>query len=192
MRRPGAYRCAGRDATAAAAGGAGDVAAPAPVSFLASVALPGLLGQLLLAADRDVVVAIGQLRHHRAAGAGLGLRHQPLQLGRAGCEVLALGLELLAFVEIVFGGIGERQARAVADAGATGQPAPSASSAAAASARKWLAMGRRRASDLRRQTMLRLPKAAAGVGIEALPWRPRSLMEGQRFGPEIIPIPLRR
>src|SRR6059058_1202561 len=47
----------------------------------ASVALPGLLGQPLLAANRDIVVAIGKLGHHDAAGAGLGFRHQPLQFG---------------------------------------------------------------------------------------------------------------
>ena len=85
---------------------------------MALVALPGLLGKSRLPSDRDVVVTIGELGHHGTGQAGIGLRHQALQLRAAGGEVLALGLQLLAVVEIVFGGIGERRGQAVAHIGA--------------------------------------------------------------------------
>src|SRR5713101_4482943 len=97
---------------------------------MALVALPGLLGKSGLPADGDVFVAIGEFGHHGTGDAGLGLRHQALQLRAAGGEVLALGLQLLAVVEIVFGGIGERRAQGVAHIGAA-----NASIAAAESAR---------------------------------------------------------
>src|SRR5262249_26856310 len=70
--------------------------------FLAAVFPPGLLGQLRLAAYRDVIVAVGNLGYDRTCDAGLGLRHQALQFGRAGREDLALRLELLAIVEVIF------------------------------------------------------------------------------------------
>ncbi len=78
---------------------------------MALVALPGLLGKSRLPADSDVFVAIGELGHHGTGQAGIGLRHQALQLRAAGGEGLALGLQLLAVVKFVFGGIGERRAQ---------------------------------------------------------------------------------
>ena len=108
-------------------------AAPAPAGDrrrgLASVALPGFLGELRLPAHRDVFVAIGDFGHDRPADAGFRLRHQPLQFRGAGGKALALGLQLLAIVEIVFGGIGERRRMfspmpAQPDRPARAQPAP--------------------------------------------------------------------
>lgn len=88
---------------------------------MALAALPGLVGEPGLAANRDIFVAVGELGHHGTGDAGIGLRHQPLQFGGAGGEVLALGLQLLAIVEIVFGGIGERLGHAVVHVGAAGK-----------------------------------------------------------------------
>jgi len=54
----------------------------------------------------------------------LGLRHQALQFRGARGEPGALRLELLAFVEIVFGGIDERRGHAFAHFGAAREPTP--------------------------------------------------------------------
>ena len=89
---------------------------------LALAAFPGFLGKPGLAADRDIVVAIGEFGHHGTGHAGIGLRHQALQLGAAGGEDLALALQLLAVVEIVFGRIGEGDTHAVTHAGAAAEP----------------------------------------------------------------------
>ena len=56
---------------------------------------------------RDIFVPVGEFGHHGTGKARIGLGHQPLQFGGPGGEILALRLELLAIVEIVFGGIGE-------------------------------------------------------------------------------------
>jgi len=89
---------------------------------MALVALPGLLGKSRLPADSDVFVAIGEFGNHRTRHAGIGLGHQALQLRAAGGEVLALSLQLLAVVEIVFGGIGEGCGDGVAHIGAAAKP----------------------------------------------------------------------
>ncbi len=89
---------------------------------MALVALPGFLGKSGLPADRDVFVAIGEFGHHGTGDAGMGLRHQALQFRAAVGKVLALGLQLLAVVEIVFGGIGEGRGQAVAHIGAAVEP----------------------------------------------------------------------
>ena len=85
---------------------------------MALVTAPGLLGELLLSTDCDVIVAIGQLRNHGPTDPGLGFRHQTLQFRRTVRKELALSFELLAVVEIVFGGIGERRRHGVANLGA--------------------------------------------------------------------------
>ena len=72
----------------------------------AQAAFPGTccgarpLRQAALAAHRDVVVAIGELGHHGAAGPGLRLVHQLLHSAVRVASFLALGLELLAIVQI--------------------------------------------------------------------------------------------
>src|SRR5258706_13163591 len=85
---------------------------------MALVALPGLVGKSSFPEDSEEFVAIGEFGHHRTGHAGIGLRHQALQLRAAGGEVLALGLQMLAVVEIVFGGIGEGCGDVVAHIGA--------------------------------------------------------------------------
>ncbi len=57
-----------------------EVASGVGGEFVAIVALPGFVGQFLLTAIGDVVVAIGEFGDHRTRGAGFGLRHQPLQI----------------------------------------------------------------------------------------------------------------
>src|ERR1019366_1541513 len=76
-------------------------------SVLAFVAPPGFVGEPGLGARRDEVVAIRKLRHHRAGCTGVGLRHQALQFRGTDSEVFALGLQLLAVIQIVFGWIDE-------------------------------------------------------------------------------------
>ena len=63
--------------------------------FLAPVLLPGFVGQLRLSAQRNVVIAIGHLRHHGTGDAGFGLCHQPLHFRGSGREALALGSSCL-------------------------------------------------------------------------------------------------
>ncbi len=138
---------------------------------MALVALPGLLGKSGLPADGDVFVAIGEFGHHGTGDAGLGLRHQALQLRAAGGEVLALGLQLLAVVEIVFGGIGERRAQGVAHIGAAakaGGECEHRRRGGGAQQRLGKGNAKEHATLVNRQAQ-RLPKAAADVGIEALP-----------------------
>ncbi len=90
---------------------------------MAFVVAPAFVGELGLRPHRDVVVAIGQLGHHGTGNAGIGLRHQALQFGRTRGQTLALVLELLAVIILVFGGIDERPGgKAVTEIGATGQP----------------------------------------------------------------------
>src|ERR1700722_14911477 len=69
------------------------------------VALPDFVGELGLAAHRDVVVAIGEFGDDGTGNPGIGLRHQALQLLCAGGEAFAFTLKLLAIPKIVFGGI---------------------------------------------------------------------------------------
>src|SRR3984957_18033899 len=85
------------------------------------VALPDFVGELGLAAHRDVVVAIGEFGDDGTGNPGIGLRHQALQLLCAGGEAFAFTLKLLAIPKIVFGGIGERAGHAVAHIGAAGK-----------------------------------------------------------------------
>src|SRR6185437_1511977 len=75
--------------------------------LLAFVAPPDFVGKLILRARRDVVVTIRKLRHNGAARPGVGLRHQALQFRGADGEAFALGLQLLAVIQFVFGGIDE-------------------------------------------------------------------------------------
>ena len=85
--------------------------------------------------------------------------------------LLALGLQLLAVVELVFGGIGERGRHAVAHAGAAGEPGASREQRRrGGGARQCPAL--ENANDhapLAKPTILRLRKAAARDRIEALP-----------------------
>ena len=110
----------------------------------AFVFFPRFLGKSGLPTHRHVFVPIGDLGHHRACDAGFGLRHKPLQFRAAVGEVLALGLELLAVVQFVFGGIGEgrssccRSSRRSRSARRQSQAAP-----AAVAARSRLARGTR-------------------------------------------------
>src|SRR6266478_4980144 len=92
---------------------------------MAPVALPGLLGEPGLPAQRNVIVTIGEFGHDRSADSGLGLGHQALQLRGAVGEALALGLQLLAVIELVFGGIGECGGEGVAHVGAAAEAARS-------------------------------------------------------------------
>ena len=71
-----------------------------------------------LPAQRDIVVAIGKLRHDRAARTRLRFLNQPLQFGGASGQGLAFVLELLAVIEFVFGGIGEGRRHAFTHVGA--------------------------------------------------------------------------
>ena len=90
---------------------------------LAFVAPPDFVGKLGLGARGDEVVAVCKLRNHRAGGAGVGLRHQTLQVLGTGGEVFALGLKLRAVIQIVFGGIDEGAGgKAVSQIRAAGEP----------------------------------------------------------------------
>ena len=169
-------RGAGADGAGAAGGG-----------FPALVAAPGFLGELLPPADRDIIVAIGQLGHHGPADPGLRLRHQALQFGRAGRERLALRFELLAVVQIVFGGIGER--RGQASPISASRRVPDSESSATAGQRAQSRRGKRTDIWLGKRIRLRLPKAAADVRIEALPGGAGRLRKGRVFG-KAIPIPV--
>jgi hypothetical protein len=138
---------------------------------MAPAALPGLLGKSRLPADSDVFVAIGELGHHRTGHAGIGLRHQSLQLGTAGGKRLALGLQLLAVVEIVFGGIGESRAQGIAHVGAA---AEADAEREHGRRRGGAQQGRGKGNPKQHATLVnrqpqRLPKAGTGDGIEALP-----------------------
>ena len=75
-------------------------------------------------------------------------RFRPLPSGPAAppCarQALALRLEMLAFIEVVFGGIGESRRHVVAHAGAAGEPGPEREQRQRGDgARKWPAMGQR-------------------------------------------------
>src|ERR1700678_378348 len=90
---------------------------------VAFVAPPGFLGKLGLGARRDEVVAIGQLRHNGAGNAGFGLGHQALQVRSTDREAFALGLQLGAVIQFVFGGIDERaRGSAVSQTRTAGEP----------------------------------------------------------------------
>src|SRR5262249_7364866 len=75
--------------------------------LLAPVAAPGVLGELSLAANGEIVVAIGELCDHRTRNASIGLGHEALQFGGAAGEVLPLRLKPLAIPEFVLRGIGK-------------------------------------------------------------------------------------
>jgi len=138
---------------------------------MAPAALPGLLGKSRLPADSDVFVAIGKLGHQGTGRAGIGLGHQALQLRTAGGKRLALGLQLLAVVEIVFGGIGERCAQGIAHVGAaakTDAEREHRRRRGGAQQGRGKGKAKQHATLVNRQPQ-RLPKAGAGDGIEALP-----------------------
>jgi len=161
-----------------------------------AVLLAELLREMGLAADRDSFVAVGDLGHHGTGEAGLSLRHQALQFGGAVGQILALRLELLAIIEIVFGGIGEGLAHAVAHIGAAGQRKSQRKQCEChGGARQSLKVGC--ANDhnaLGDPERLRLAKAGALVRIEALLRRLERfgvLSKGAPFGQRIL-IPLGR
>jgi hypothetical protein len=136
----------------------------------AFAALPGLLCKSGLPANRDVFVAIGELGDDRPGDAGFGLRHQALQFRAAAGEFFALGLELLAVVQIVFGGIGKGSAHGVAHVGAAVEPeAKRKQRRRGGGAQQRL--GTANPNDhkaLGKATVLRLRKAARSDRIEAL------------------------
>jgi len=75
--------------------------------LVAFVAQPHLFSHFALRSERDVVVAIGDLGNDGPADPGFGFCHQPLHFRRSDGERLALDLQLLAIIIIVFGGVHE-------------------------------------------------------------------------------------
>jgi len=137
----------------------------------AFVCFPGLLGKFGLPSHRYVFVSIGDLGHHRAGDAGFGLRHKPLQFRAPIGEIFALGLELLAIVQLILRGIGERRAHAVAHVGtAVKRNANRDQRRRIGRASQRMEEGNASAhAILGKPTMLRLRKAGVDVRIEALP-----------------------
>jgi hypothetical protein len=82
---------------------------------------PCFIGVLLLAAIRDVIVAVGDFCDRWTRETVLRLAHQALQFRHSGRQAFALGLQLLAVIEIVSGGIGKRRRHPIAHIGTAGQ-----------------------------------------------------------------------
>jgi len=133
------------------------------------VGVPGFLGEPGLPAHRDVLVAIGEFCHHRTGHAGFGLRPSILQTSPRGRRVSRARSRAACSRRDRIAGSAKpcsccrsyrRSRRAPGQARATSSPRRRTKGAGYGESE--------RSCGFRKRTTFRLPKAAAGVGIEAL------------------------